>query len=141
MLSSAPMCSLTGEDVDEAWRPNSNLWDEAMRRNDWVLVRHLRGDGKGQPVELGGIPPVKKEVPSEFKTRLTAQWNRNAGSALILTDEQYMDIRKRAGFPEDSGMGLDAQLAKALKPLVKDYVIPHDPEIDGHEEPHHHHRH
>jgi hypothetical protein len=118
------LCSITGEDLDEKWRPNSNLWEDAMRRDNWTVVHHLRGDGHGIPLELGGIPEVKPEVPSEFKTKLTAQWNAYAGAALILTDSQYLDIRRRAGLDEKSGMGMDPQLCKTLKPLVKDYVIP-----------------
>jgi len=126
LLSSPAMCGITGEGLDEKWRPNSNLWDEAMRRDDWVLAHHLRGDGKGHPIELGGSPKVKPKTPAQFKTRLTAQWNRYAGSALILTDSQYLDIRRRAGFPEESGMGFDKQLNKTIFPLVKDYVMPVD---------------
>lgn len=129
LLRSAPMCGILGEDLEERFRPNSNLWEEAMRRDDWNIVHHLRGDGTGQPIELGGIPKVELQEPSEFKTRLTAQWNRYAGTALILTDSEYLDIRKRAGFAYETGMGMDPRLVAKIKPLVKDYQIPAEEEM------------
>lgn len=139
LLTSAALCSISGEDHDEQFRPNSSLWEDALRRDDWRIVRHLRGDGKGQPAELGGITEVtpeeadpetiarKRNAAKWNKTPLTKQWNRYAGNALILTDSEYLDIRRRAGFDMESGVGIDPQLAKALRPLVKDYVIPDEP--------------
>jgi hypothetical protein len=140
LLSSAPLCGITGDDDNERWRMSSELWAEAMlKRNDWKVVHHLRGDGRKLPLELGGIPKVEKEVPTEFKTNLTAQWNRYAGAALIITDAQYMDIRKRAGLDQASGMGMPQQLVKAMKPLVKDYEPPADDQVYHHDHEYHQH--
>lgn len=133
LLSSPVMCSIVGEDLDERWRPSSNLWEEAMKRDDWTIAHHLRGDGTGQPVELGGAPVAEKIEQAEFKSNLTDQWNAYAGAALILTDSQYLDIRKRAGKDQSTGLGLDPALSKTLRPLVKDYVIP-DAQVEGSQE-------
>merc|ERR1719263_1288713 len=111
LLRTPAMCSIVGDGVHERWRPSSKLWEEAiLRRNDWQLVHHLRGDGKNQPVSLGGTVKKPPPIPKEYKTRLTAQWNRYAGCALILSDAQYLDIRKRAGLDQASGMGMPDQL-------------------------------
>jgi len=136
LLSSSTMCGLVGDDEDERWRPNSNMWSEALKRDDWSIVHHLRGSGEGQPKELGGIPEEKPEQAAHFKTRLTAQWNRYAGRALILTDDQYFDIRKRAGFPQESGMGFTQELGSALRPLTQGYTVREyvPPEIEEEED-------
>merc|ERR1712192_15802 len=121
LLRSHALNQLVGEDANERWRLNSNLWLEAMRRNDWTVLQHIRGDGRKLPVELGGIPTPRKEVPAEFKTRLTAQWNRYAGTALIVTDREYLDFRMRAGFDQSTGLGLSLEMSKKLRPLAKDF--------------------
>lgn len=124
LLTSAPMCSIVGEDLDERFRPNSNLWEDAMKRDDWTIVRHLRGDGTGQPVELGGKPKVEAEEKKGWNSAtLTEQWNRYAGNTLILSDSEYLEIRKRAGFGQETGKAIPLEIMATLKPLVKDYVI------------------
>lgn len=127
LLRSHALTQLVGEDANERWRLNSNLWLEGMRRNDWTVLQHIRGDGRKLPVELGGIPTPRKEIPAEFKTRLTAQWNRYAGTALVFSDREYLDFRMRAGFEESTGLGLQPEISRKLRPLVKDYVYTDPP--------------
>lgn len=122
LLRSHALTQLVGEDANERWRLNSNLWLEGMRRNDWTVLQHIRGDGHKLPVELGGIPTPRPDIPAEFKTRLTAQWNRYAGTALVFSDREYLDFRMRAGFDQSTGLGLQPEISKTLRPLVKDYV-------------------
>mmetsp|Transcript_139955 Transcript_139955/g.241800 ORF Transcript_139955/g.241800 Transcript_139955/m.241800 type:complete len:659 (-) Transcript_139955:74-2050(-) len=122
LLTSPFMCQLTGEGANECWRPNSELWEEAMRRDDWLVHQHFRGDGRGLPEEAGGFPPppsplFKRKPDARWvKSDIRSAWNTYAGPPLILGERDYNLLRQRAGLEHTP---LQEHVCKALKPLTK----------------------
>lgn len=134
-LKSPFMCQLSGHGDRETWRSGSELWEEAMKRDDWQVIRHIRGDGRGLPSHLGGLPPppiplvTRRPDSTWLTTEMKSTWDRYAGAPLILGDKEYALLRERAGMEI---LPLHEHVQRPLKALTKN--APKSPR-PGDEEP------
>lgn len=123
---------------EERFRYDDELWAEGLRRTNWEVIAHMRGDGKG-PLVLpdtaskgskvrsskgskkakGHAPESEQEAPGTEPFGKT--WRRIVGQPLIYSQHDFYQLCTRAG---RSDFPLSAQEIKQLVPLVHEVQLP-----------------
>jgi len=142
LLRSPPMCQIVGEGLDERCRSTSELWEEALLRDTWSIEHHIRGDARRGPQRCAPTVQSWQEAnaddsnsietssgegdttPLEKGNSFHRSWCEYAGNPLILSHTEFSQLCERAGSIHHP---MDRAVTQALRPLVKDYVLPATP--------------
>jgi len=154
LLESPILHRVCEAEFGETLRSDAELWQAALARNRWKVVRHIRGDGLG--AKLGAIPKTVQELNVDVRTKIDRKVKRPkfydtfhvpdaehegrnvysetrerfrsyAGQPMIFSHTEFSKLCRQAGREE---LPLESEFCVKLKPLVYGFKFNPDPVND-----------
>lgn len=142
LLESPVLHRVCESSLRERVRPDCELWKAALSRNQWKVIRHIRGDGLD--TKLGCLPKPVKELNAEVRARIVRKVKRPkfyetfhvpeadekgrevysdtrvrfrnyAGEPMIFSHTEFSKLCRQAGRAE---LPLESEFCVKVKPLV-----------------------
>jgi len=142
LLESPVLHRVCESSLRERVRPDCELWKAALSRNQWKVIRHIRGDGLD--TKLGCLPKPVKELNAEVRAKIVRKVKRPkfyetfhvpeadekgrevysdtrvrfrnyAGEPMIFSHTEFSKLCRQAGRAE---LPLESEFCVKVKPLV-----------------------